>query len=70
MKGEKKHVYRGIEIMPLTPEHILYKCCGDRWEFWNEQVGMMYMHPTVEDCCRDIDRLALAGLIECQPLNA
>lgn len=67
MNGQDKHLYRGIEITPVPAEHICYRCCGDRWEFWNAQIGLMYMHPTIEDCKKDIDRLALCGLIECLP---
>lgn len=67
MKEAQKHYYRGIEIKPVPPEHICYRCCGDRWEFWNPLIELMYMHPTIEDCCKDIDRLAAGGLIECLP---
>lgn len=61
--------YRGIDIKPVPKEHICYRCCGDRWEFWNEKVGMMYMRKTIVECCMEIDRLAEENLIEL-PNNA
>ena len=63
-----EHYYRGIEIKPLTPKHLLYRTCGDRWEFYNSVTDMLYMHPTIEECCKDIDRLADCALIEALPL--
>lgn len=63
-----EHYYRGIEIKPLTPKHLLYRTCGDRWEFYNPVTDMLYMHPTIEECCKDIDRLADCALIEALPL--
>ena len=64
-----RHFYRGIEIKPVPEDHICYRCCGDRWQFWNEVVGLTYMRPTIIDCCIEIDRLADCGLIECLPIN-
>lgn len=60
--------YRGIDIIPVPKDHICYRCCGDRWEFWNPQVGLMYMRKTIAECQQEIDRLAEIGLIECLPI--
>lgn len=67
MEPKKTYFYRGIEIKRVPPDHICYRCCGDRWEFWNEKIGLMYMRPTIEELHLEIDWLADAGLIDCLP---